>query len=170
MTILIFLFVTLVCAALQAAVPTIALAGHAPLPFLSGVVIYYALTHRTSRLIPAAILIGILDDSLGMIPLGVSSFCYAAMGLIIARFRGVMTIHAVTTHAFLGAVANFATTLITWLLLVREGGLHWTWGWMLGKFVGSIITGALLVPVIFSILWTLDHLSGRARYEEADPL
>lgn len=170
MTIIIFLLVTLLGAALQAAVPAPAITGHAPLPFLPAIVIYYALTHRTSRTVTAALLIGILDDSLGMIPLGVSSFCYAAIGLVIARFRDVMTVHAPTTHAFLGALAHLAMTLVTWLLLAREGALDWSWGWLLAKFAGALVTGALLVPLVFALLWKLDRAHGRIRYQEADPL
>jgi cell shape-determining protein MreD len=157
-TIVVFLLVTLICAALQAAVPAPAFAGHAQLPFLLGVVIYYALTHRTSRMVQAAVLIGI------------SSFCYAAIGLVIARFRETMTISAVTTQAFLGGAANFLTTFVTWLLLSRDGEVHWPWNWLLFKFAGSLLTGAVLVPLIFSALRQLDHRLGRVRYEEHDPL
>lgn len=171
MTMVIFLFVTLIAATLQAAVPAFAATGYAPLPFLLGVVIYYALTHRASRMVQAAVLIGILDDSLGMMPLGFSSFCYAAIGLLIAHFRGMMTVHSFTTHAFLGAVANLAGTVVAWLLLLNEGELYWPWHWVLFKCAGSLVTGAFLVPVIFAVLYRLDHVMGRRDHlEEAEQL
>ena len=165
MRIVIFLFVTLLAAALQAAVPTFASTGFAPLPFLLGVVIYYALMHRPTRMVQAALVIGVLDDSLGMLPLGFSAFCFAAIGLVIARYRDMMSVSQWTTHAFLGALANFATTVVTWLLLAKDAQIHWPWNWLVFKFAGSLVTGAVLVPVIFALLHQLDHLMGHAPAE-----
>lgn len=170
MTILIFLFITLVSAALQATIPTLRIAGFAPMPFLLGVVIYYALLHRTNRMIPAALLIGILGDSLGMMPLGFSSLCYAITGSIIAHFRDVMTVRSWSTHAFLGATANFATTFVTWLLLSKDDLVQWPWNWLFLKFVGSLFTGAIIVPLMFAVLERIDHLLGHTFNEEAQSL
>jgi len=170
MTLVIFLFVTLLAAVLQATIPPFALSGYAPLPFLCGVVVYYALLHRTSRMVQAAILLGVLADSLGMMPLGFSSFCYAAIGLVIARFRDVMTVHAWTTHAFLGALANFVSTVAMWLLILGDGALQWPWHWTLFKFLGALVNGAVIVPLVFETLRRLDHLTGRIHREEAHPL
>ncbi len=171
MTTVIFIFVTLLAAALQAAVPTFASTGYAPLPFLLGVVIYYALMHRPSRMLQAAVLIGLLDDSLGQMPLGFSSFCYATICLVVARFRDAMTVRSWITQAFLGATANFATTFFTWLLLAKDGELHWPIHWLLFKFAGSFVNGALLVPVIFAALFKLDNMLGHTHdAEEAHPL
>jgi rod shape-determining protein MreD len=170
LSVIIFLFVTLLAAALQAAVPTFAATGFAQLPFLLAVVIYYALMHRTARMVQAAILIGVLDDSLGMMPIGFSSFCYASIGLVIAHFREVMTVRAWTTHAFIGAVGNFATTLVTWLLLAKDGQIHWPWHWLVLKLAGSLVTGAILVPVIFAVLSQLDHIMDHGREREAQEL
>ena len=166
MTAVIFLFVMLLAAALQAAVPTLIWTGCAPIPFLLGVVIYFALVNKPVRIVQIALLLGVLDDSLGMKPLGFSAFCFAAVALLIFRFRDLMTVRAWTTHAFLGAIANFSTTVVTWVLLAKDGQLHWQWNWLLLKFCGSLVTGAILTPLMFAALSSLDRLTGRPRVEE----
>lgn len=170
MSAVIFLFVTLLAAALQATVPATPLTGYAPLPFLLGVVIQRALLHRPARMLRAAVLLGLLSDSLGMTPLGFSSFCFAAIGLLIVHFRDMMTVRAWTTHAFVGAAAAFVTTVATWLLIVGDGALQWPWPWTLFKLFGALVNGALLVPLIVETLRRLDHLTGHVPREEAQPL
>jgi len=158
MTVFIFLLITVIAAALQATVSTFAITGHAPLPFLLSVVIYYALMHRTSRMVTAAIIIGLLDDCLGMKPLGFTAFCYAATGLVIAYFRDVMAIRSTVMHAFLGAVSTFGIALATWVLLAGAGQIHLPWPWLLLKLAGSLLTGGVLTPLICAALFKLDRL------------
>lgn len=170
MTVIVFLFVTLLSAALQATIPTLVWTGHATMPFLLSVVIYYALTHRIGRVAPAAVMVGLLADSLGMLPLGFHAFCYAVAGLVIAQFRGSMAVRAWTTHAFLGASANLLVTLAAWVLLAVDGDLQWPLPWLLLRFAGSLLTGALVTPILFAAMSRLDHRLGNLDLREASPL
>jgi rod shape-determining protein MreD len=165
--IVVLLFVTLVAAALQATLPTLRWTGHATFPFLLGVVMHYALTHRVSHMVVAALWIGILDDGLGRMPLGISSFGYAACGLLVAYYRESMAVRAWTTHMVLGAGGSLVMTIASWLMLAKEDLVAMPWNWVLFKFAGSAITGAMATPVVIALLHRLDRLLGYVPREEA---
>jgi rod shape-determining protein MreD len=147
-------------AVLQAVFPTWGWLGHANAPILLGVVLYYALAHSMGMTLTAAILGGLLQDALGMIPLGYSSFCFCLAGVLAGKFKDIVFVHELVTHVLFGALAAGGVTLMLYILLGKDGLVALQGGWAALKTAGSILLGAVLVPLEFELLGTVDRMLG----------
>jgi len=145
---------------LQAVSPRFALMGQATWPVLFGVVTYYALTRNRNLFLQAAVLAGLVQDALGMIPLGYSSFAFVAVGLVLYRIRDLIFVRAVVTHVLCGAVGSLAVTLLHFILLAAGGFTRPIPAWALTKCMGALMLGALTVPVVFHFMSGLDRRVG----------
>ena len=143
-------------AILQGALPAWELFGHAKVPVLLGLAIYYALTRDRNWMLVAAVLAGILQDALGRIPMGYSSCCFCLVGLIVQRYREILFGFRAMTHLMVGALAGGGVTLLLVVLLAKDGLVEMQLGWALSKIVGAAALGALCTPVAFRLVETLD--------------
>ncbi|MFH0880489.1 MAG: hypothetical protein V2A34_12305 [Lentisphaerota bacterium] len=158
---------SLVCGTvLQAMSPTWSWLGQAHLPLLLGLVLYYAFTHDDMHMIVCALLAGILQDSMDLIPLGYSSFCFCVVGLTVSRFRDLVFVRQWITHLLIGAAAAGGVSLALSVLLLYNDGLIIGPLRLLLKTVGSIFLGAMVVPVEFQVMESLDRMLGNAVKEE----
>ena len=160
MTHLVLIFALLTGVVLQAVLPaTWAWLGAAPAPVLLGVVLYVALAHSQMRMLGCALAAGLLQDALGQIPLGYSSFGFCLAGLAAHRFQDEVFPHAGVTHAVFGAVAGGLVTLVLYVLLGKDGNLGLSSPvWATKKIAGAALLGALVTPVE---CWLLAHLELR---------
>ncbi len=166
MTILLMVF-SLVCAAvLQALLPPWAWLGQAGVPFLLSVVLYYALERGYGVMLAAAIAGGLLQDALGMIPLGYSSFCFCVAALVVERYRESVFVGQWLTHVVFGALASAGVTLGLALLLGAGGLAAPNPGRVVLKTVGALLLGALVVPLVFHVIDSLDRLLGNVEARE----
>jgi len=159
-TMVIMLVLLFAGAFLQMLLPGLAFLGHARVPFLLAIVIYYALTRKTDVMLTAAFLGGLLQDSLSPLPLGYSVFCFVVVGLVIGRFRNLVVSDAPVTQAFFGGSAGALVTLGLYLLLVREGLVACRGGQVVLKVVGNAITGMAATVAAFNTASFLDRLVG----------
>ena len=153
MKILLMLLALVAAAILQAVFPTWRWTGQATAPILLGVVMYYALSHSRATMLQAAILAGLLQDALGMIPLGYSSFCFCMVGLGVSKFKDMVFVHELVTHMIFGGLASGLVTLRP--------------AWAFLKITGSLLLGALIVPLECEVLTSLDRMMGTVGTEEA---
>jgi len=159
-------FALIVAAVAQAMLPTTGWTGWAPLPLMAGLVIYFALMRPRAVMLEVALLAGLIEDSLGPMPLGYSSFCYCVGGLVVEHFRDTVIIRQWTTHAMFGALVNLGVTLFTFALLVKDrfvdpGALHATL-----RVAGSFVLGGVATPVVFAALESLDRMLGNIEVGE----
>lgn len=166
MTGLLMCFVLIAGAVLQAVFPTWRWLGEANVPVLMGVVLYYTLAHQGRLMLPAAILAGLLQDALGMIPLGYSSFCFVVAALIISKFKDLVFVHELVTHMSFGALASGAITLALYALLAHDGAVSLRPAWAALKTVGSMVLGAVVIPLEFELLEALDRMLGNVELRE----
>lgn len=167
MTALVMLFAVVVGAVLQAFLPAFPWLGYAQIPILPGVVIYYALVGDRATMISAAVLSGLVEDTLGLMPLGYLSFCYCVAGLVCQGFRDVVIARQWTTHVFFGAAVYFGITLTCFLLLAKDNLVHVDLWRVALRLMGSLITGAVAVPLVFNLLQRLDKSLGNVELGEA---
>jgi rod shape-determining protein MreD len=165
-TSLLMFFALVAGAVLQAVFPTWRWLGQAPAPVLMGVVLYYALSHSRRHMLQAAIVAGLLQDALGMIPLGYSSFCFVVAALLVSKFKDIVFVHETLTHMSFGALASGAVTLALYGLLSKEDLVSLPGGWAALKTVGSMLLGAVVVPFVFEILESLDRTLGNTEARE----
>jgi len=159
--IVVVMFFCLVCGAvLQAVWPTWLWLGQASAPFLLGLVLYYALSHGDGFMLLAAVLAGLLQDALGLIPLGYSSFCFCLTALIVSRFREMVFSGDWPAHILFGAVAAAGVSLVLSLLLSHDGRLLIGPGWTILKAFGAGLLGAIVIPFEFRVLEALDRMLG----------
>jgi cell shape-determining protein MreD len=154
-------------ATLQAMLPTLSALGNAPLPILAGVVLYYALLRERPVLLAAGMVGGLVQDALGLMPLGYSSFAYCIFGLAALRLRETVLVRQWTTHVLFGAVGNLAMHLFLATVLLADGSVRPAWAWLVAKMFGAFLGGALVTPFVFRGVAALDRLVGNVEAEEA---
>jgi rod shape-determining protein MreD len=163
---LLMYFVLVVAAVLQAVFPTWRWLGYANAPILLGVALYYALEHSHGMMLQAAILAGLVQDALCMIPLGYSSFCFLVAAVIASRFRDIVFVHELATHTLFGALASGGVTLALYGLLGKDNLVILRPAWALWRVAGSIALGAVLIPLEFEILEASDRMLGNIEEKE----
>lgn len=160
MTVLVLMVAVVLGAVVQATLPALSAAGGVQVPFMVGVVIYYALCRDLAILLTAAIVAGLVVDAMGLMPLGYSSFCYVLVGLAAQRYRETVLVRQWTTHVLFGALANGLVALMLSLMLglshVSDIGI----GWALAKVAGAMVAGAIVVPFVFRFIAYLDRTVG----------
>jgi cell shape-determining protein MreD len=167
MNVLALIFALVVAALVQALLPATRWTGYAPVPVMASVVVYYALLRPRPMLLAAAVGAGLVEDSLGQMPLGYSVFCYCVVGLVIEHVRDSLLVRQWTTHVTLGLLVNLGVTLAVLLLLAKDGLIvPDVWHTVL-RLGGAMLLGAVTAPFIFALLEHMDQTLGMVD-EEAD--
>lgn len=167
MTVLVLIVAVVLGAVLQATLPALSAAGGVQVPFMVGIVIYYALTRDLAILLTAAIVAGLIVDAMGLMPLGYTSFCYVLVGLAAQRYRETVVVRQWTTHVLFGALANGAVALMLSLMLGLSNVSDIGAGRALARILGAIIAGAVVVPFVFRFIAYLDRMVGNVPLEES---
>ncbi len=153
-------FILTVAALVQAVVPAPPWLGQAKLPALAAVVVYYTLARERRDWLWAAIMAGLLQDGMSLIPFGYSSFAFGLLAIHIARFRDVVFVHESITHMLFGSWMAAGSTLVLYVLLTSTGLIEWTVGQAGHKAVGAAALGLVATPWIFYGCARLDRLMG----------
>lgn len=146
--------------ALQAMLPAAAALGGAVAPVLTGLVVHYALTRSTGAMLFAAASAGIVQDALGLVPLGYSSAAFCLAGWVIHRWRAEVYEASSLTHAVFGALAAGGVCLLQALLLAAGEGLRPGGAAVALKTAGALLLGAVCVPWVCALARRLDTALG----------
>jgi rod shape-determining protein MreD len=159
----VMMVLTVVCAIVQMTVPPIAMLGGAKAPVMFCLVLYYALEHDTAVLVSVALLAGMLQDALGLTPLGLSTLCFCAVGVVAGGFRRLVLSDSAVIAAVFGFAGCMVATLCSYALLVRDGLVGWTVWTALWKSTGTGLLGAVLAPPLFALTGGIDRRLGNVR-------
>ena len=158
----------LVCGSvLQAVIPTGPAMGQVRLPVLLGLVIYYSLLKSRRTALSAALLAGVLQDALSMIPLGFSSFCFILTAWVINNWREEVFTRHWLTHMLMGLAVVPANLLVLSLLLTQSRLLILPGAGLVLKLWGSVVTGAIFVPLVCRTAETLEIKLGMLEARES---
>lgn len=160
MTVASLLFILITGTTLQAMLPVFMWAGHATFPVLTAVVVYFALFRGGGLMLAVALLAGLFQDSLSLIPIGYSSFCFAVCGVIIQKYREMMMVQSVLTHMVLTAAMHGAVTLVLAILMLKDGMIPWQPGWLLLKIPGAMALGLITGPLVIAATQALEEKLG----------
>jgi cell shape-determining protein MreD len=161
MTVAIMAFLLLVATLVQSLVPAVAWLGDSKLPCLLGVVLYYALTQSRGMVVAVAILAGIIQDSLSLIPLGYSALCFVTASVILVQSRGVLFRDSLVTVAMTGAIVSALTTLALYFMLAVGADMASVPLWWLAlKMGGNALLGTMTAPVVWVIAGLLEDQVG----------
>jgi rod shape-determining protein MreD len=167
-TAMVMAFLLLAAGVLQSLIPAADWLASSKTPFLLAVAIYYALTHNRGVTAAAAILAGVMQDSLSRIPVGYSAFCFAGFALIVHHLRGVLFRDSVLTVAVLGAALGALTKLALYvMLLLGTDTVSVPVWWLLLGMAGSALLGLLAAPVVWAVAGMLERQVG-IEHEEDD--
>jgi rod shape-determining protein MreD len=158
-------FALLTAALTQAIIPTTAWTGWAPTPTLCGLVLYYALVRSRGLILEVAVLAGLVEDSLSLVPLGTSSFAYAVAGLAIERVRDDVVVRQWTTHVVFGALLNLAVTVFALLILLKDGLIAPPPAHVALRLAGSLALGGAVAPIVFHLMLALEAWLGLTEAE-----
>lgn len=167
MTAMVMAFLLMLAGVLQSLIPAADWLASSKTPFLLAVAIYYALTHTRGATATAAILAGVLQDSLSRIPVGYSAFCFVGFTLVVHHLRGVLFRDSLVTVAALGAGLGALTKLALYVML-RLGTEMVSvppW-WLLLSMAGSALLGLLAAPLVWLVAGTIERLVGIEQAEE----
>lgn len=149
------------CAMLQAILPAWAALGQAKPPLLLGAVLYYALSRDNLQVVEAAILAGLLQDSLGPIPHGYSVLGFLTVALLVNHYRERVFADHWFTHAILGIGSSTLVCLLLYVLLVGGGpraGVGFPF--VLSKALGMSLLGLVVFPAVYKTIERLDRWLG----------
>ena len=158
-----FLLMLTGAAVVQTLMPPWWLMGQAKVPVLLALCLYYALRDSRRLAIQAAVLAGLVQDAMSMIPLGYSSLAFAVVCLLAIRFRDLIFIQEGLTHVLLGAVGAALVTVLLSVFLIQSGVVLISAGWLFLKISGSLLLGAVTVPLAFMAFSSLDNRLGIER-------
>ena len=158
---LLSLAVVLLCGGvLQAVLPTWAAAGQMPVPVIPSLVVYYALTRGRATAFWIAVAAGLVQDALGIVPLGFSSCCFAVAALLLNRYREEVFEWEGLTHMILGGATAAGVTLALGLLLGAAAEMHLPAGRIVLKTLGAAMLGVATTPLVCRGVRNLDVMLG----------
>lgn len=160
MNILVMLTLTMLAALLQAVIPSAPSLGQARIPALAAVVVYYALARDRRDLITVAILAGLVQDGMGLIPFGYSPVAFGVMGIMISKSKDLVFVHEVLTHMLFGILMAAGATCVLFLLLTSTSLIDLRVSQAFHRIAGSALLGAVATPFIFRGCAHLDRLMG----------
>ena len=162
MSLVIMAVALLVSAVAQQMLPGLTLLGQAKAPLVLSVVLYYALHRPLALLMTAAIVGGVLCDSLEALPMGYSTAVFCVLGIIAWFYRNVVFSARGVTHMVFGLLAGLGLTfgLYAILLISEESLRQVALPWIALKAIGTALLGMILAPIVFAILERLDRLTG----------
>jgi rod shape-determining protein MreD len=146
---------------IQDFIPGVLVLGQVKAPILLSLVLYYALAHSRTTLLWAAILGGILQDSLSLVPIGYSALTFCLVGLWLRRFREVLFTQSLATAILVGGVGHLLVLgLIQILLRLGEDWGGGSWGSALMRLLGALIMGMVTTPVVWWLARAMDERVG----------
>ncbi len=147
--------------------PAYAILGEVKTPILLAFIIYYSLNRSINTMFVAALLAGILQDSLNLSPLGYSSAIFIFIGWVISRYRGLVIADSFMTPIVFGAISGIMATLMQALLLAHNEAINISPLWILLRMLGSGFLCSLITPIVFLLTKMLDRAIGNTDIREA---
>ena len=166
MTYLVLFFCLVAATILQALLPAWHYMGQAKPPLLLAVLLYYMLSRERGVMLTAALCAGLMQDALGLTPLGYSSFCYCLIGLALERFKDKIFGHQWMTHLLLGALTSFGFTALIYFMLISSGTLVMPFYSMLIKAIGTALLAVLVMPLCFRAVRHLEVKVGNIHLQD----
>lgn len=161
----VMLLMLLLAAAVQTLSPILPL-GFLKVPFLMGVVIYYALCRPPFHALNAALWAGILTDALGGVPHGTTSFFLLFAALLLLALRRVLPEDSAGTAAFLGGVLAPTLGFAQYVVLRSQWETRPRMGVLMAGLLLLAPAGALAAGLLFHIGRMLDLWSGNVKRKE----
>jgi len=142
--------IVLLAALGQALVGPVRIAGEMPLPLLAGAALFYALNRPLHAGLGIAFAAGLLQDALGMLPLGYSAVLFCLAAAAVSRFQRALLTESVMTGAVFGCATVIVLQAVTAVLLLRNSLIAPPGAaYVLLKIAGSGLLAALAVPPLF---------------------
>lgn len=163
---LVMIFSIMIFALIQAVLPAWYALGQAKAPVLLGGVLYYALTREDSQVVEAAIFAGMLQDSLGPIPLGYSALAFTVVALFANHYRERVFAESIATHMLIGMAGAIVVTLLLFVLLVSDGHRVVILPFVMSKAWGVSLLALVTIPLCFKVVEWMDIKLGNVEMKE----
>lgn len=165
---LLIFMVMVIATLLQALLPGWAVLGHARFPILLALVLFFSLNHKLYIAIPLAFTAGMIQDSLGFVPLGYSSLLFCGVTLVVAHYRELVLTEATVTAIFFGGISSLAVTFLLYLLLLSGKHISCSGTTALAHILGSGLLGTITVPIVFFCMKKLYRALAIKEEEDSD--
>ena len=94
-------------------------------------------------------------------------WAFCVVGLAVHRCRDLVFARQGLTHLVFGALGSAAATVLLYALLRAGGAIALGPGWAALKVGGSLVLGAVVVPLVFATVAVLDRRLGNLQPGEA---
>jgi rod shape-determining protein MreD len=116
--------------------------------------------------VASALLAGLIQDSLSLLPVGYSAVCFSVFGFVIYHAREVLFRDSPLTVAVLGGGLSAITTLVIYMMLRLGTETVAVPLWWLGlKMGGNALLGVVAVPLVWLVAGSLERQVGVAQEE-----
>lgn len=143
--------------AVQTLLPPLAGAGSLELPLLTGLLIYITLRTDYGRMIYAVLLAGLLYDSFSPAPFGISLPFFLVVGAGTFALRNEVFEDRLITYAVLGLAAAAVKIIYFSVVFPLTGLRPLTAGAFMNRLTGSLLAGALFIPVVYLALCAMRY-------------
>lgn len=136
------------------------------IPFLTGIAIYYALCRPAWQAGTVALWSGILQDALGGVPLGTTSWLLTAATLAIVAVRRVLLRESVLTAALLGGLLAGVQGLWQYAVVSRAFVIRPGAAWLGLSLTTLALSGVAAAALAFVCGRLLDRMAGNVKLRE----
>lgn len=134
------------------------------MPVLNGLLICIALHTDYSRMLFAAVLTGLLHDTFSPAPLGLSIPFFVILAMLVYRIRNDVFGDRPFTYVVLG-VASALFQILYYVVVFALSGLRPLSFGLIGlRLSGSLLAGALVVPLVSIVVLRLTSERSRRRF------
>lgn len=159
MRVLVLILKVILAGSLQAVAPTAPWLGSVRPPFLLALTVDEAMRGTPPWALVVGCIAGLIQDAMGLAPLGGAVLCYGVVALLCSRLRVDVFTSALLARAFVGAAAT-VTVMAGWgLLLSVAGYVSLELGQFIVRMIAAAILGALSTPfVALAAQWVDERL------------
>ncbi len=154
------LFVAVCAAVLQALWPPWSVMGHSKPPIIMAVVLYTAMTKRWPVAGLTACFAGLMQDALGLMPLGLSSIAFLFFAGILNRYRQELFIDHGVTQWVCGGLGHMTVSLMVFLMLSFAGLIDRSVITLLLRLMGAFIQGGVTMLLVSHLMSTMEGKLG----------
>ncbi|NCD32656.1 MAG: hypothetical protein EOL87_04470 [Spartobacteria bacterium] len=152
MKVLAFIFILFGAVLIQTVIPTVAWMGYNSIPVIIGSLLYYYFTGTLIQIVISAFAVGIMQDCVSGIPMGVSSLFYVLAGLLMYNMPSQIFEKDWISQALAGSLINSAYVFVVYLVLIQGTYRVWSIPFFVIRISGAMVLGACTVPVVCTLI------------------
>jgi hypothetical protein len=157
----VIMFMLLLAAILQMAIPGVWMLAGAKAPVLVAIVVYYATAGSLTTACSVSVAAALMHDALSPVPMGYSVIVFGLIALIAAELRRVVDMDQWVSRWIMGFASASIVTLIQGVVLVRYDWVECSAVRVTAKALGTGVLGVAVISLVYVVAGSLHQLTDR---------